>query len=648
MSNLNIIVKSDKCEFTNFFSEPITFPVEAEMALVKANLTVPVLAQQVITMPAVIGADYAKNWIAVTIDGVQHAFSWQDFYDGWNSIATGLEQSTGVTIAQFYDGSFEMFLNNPYCLVEVGAVDVEYKTSFQEAFANMCDAKFQFYAVTPLGNWVTNESKIYENLNYNVIGTQDLIRVENVTNTTWGIKAAYNPATIALLTPTNADADPNQFNNWQQNVSAGGPDLESIGSANTLGTYDCIYYGFKNTIDPNGGNLQFGKNVGGTNNCYIGLQYTVECRTAPAIPASIPTPDILNIGIEFTGGTFRIYDNGNYFPGAAKMNTFLATDDFFIAVQRDGLIGPNSNKFRVMIHQVVTGEDRSDDNIIYESTFTGPQNGNIEVFPVAVADGNGHIFTNQTTIPLQADSREQSTTLQLEEGVTYQGSIMMRPEIDAAQDLDIYSALTEMYTTLGLNMYLENANDGEITSETQYDNNALQLFWKRKINPVYGFIRYIVGPNDPRTDYTAPTSTNIQLSRSKSVSDLPRQLEVRVNNLTVKNFSGTQPDAQTTTSGTSREEGLNRIVGTIPTANPTNLTTNTEWDLSYEPYTPVYRPLNNTNAFATNQLNIEVSYKDFNTNTRRTIDNIDGHMVLEFHVRPSDKQPEINNNLRPY
>ena len=116
----------------------------------------------------------------------------------------------------------------------------------------------------------------------------------------------------------------------------------------------------------------------------------------------------------------------------------------------------------------------------------------------------------------------------------------------------------------------------------------------------------------------------------------------------MKNFNGSQPDATTTTTGVAREEGLNRIVGTIPTANPTNLTTNTEWDLSYEPYTPVYRPLNNTHAFTTNQLNVEISYKDFITNTRRTIDNIDGHLVLEFHVKPAETTPKINNNLRPY
>lgn len=644
MSNLNIIVKSDKCEFTNFFSEPITFPVEAEMALVKANLTVPVLAQQVLTIPAIVGVDYAKNWIAVTIDGVQHNFSWQELYDGWNSIATGLEQSSGVTIAQFYSGGFKMFLNNPYCLVELGATDVKYKTSWQEAFAEMCDTKFQFYSITTLGNWETNPSDIYQNTSYNVFGTTNDIRVENVTNKTWGIKAAYEPSGIALITPSNANSAGDQLVNWNATGGGGGsgPTLTSAGSANTLGLYDNIYYGYRNTVDPNGGCLQFEKNIGGTNNCYVGLQYKVECPIAPTIPVSVATPDLLNIGIEFSMATFRIYDNGSYFPGATAINSFSVNDTFYIAIQRDGLIGPNSNKFKVMIHQDVVGEDRTDANIIYESTFIGPSNGQIEIFPVALADGDGHIISNQKHIPLQPDSREQSDTLDLERGVQYQGSIMMRIDLDAAQDLYIYSALTEMFTTLGLNMYLENGSEGEITNESQYDNNALQLFWKRKINPVYGFINYIVGPNDPRTDYiTDATSQSIQLNPRVAVTDLPRQLEVRINNLTVKNFSGSQPAKVT-------EEGLNRIVGTIPTNNPTNLKTNTEWDLSYEPYTPVYRPLNNTNAFTTNELNIEVSYKDFNTNRRRTIPHIDGHLVLEFHVRPSIDAPKINNNLRPY
>ena len=141
MSNLNIICKSDKTEFTNYFSEPLVFPVNAEISLLKANLTVPVLAQQLMEIPEIPLANRADSWIDVVIDGVSQSFTWSDFYGGWNSIA-GYEQNLGVTQNQFYNGEFRMFFNNPFKVTDDAPFKLEYKTSFQEAFASMVNTKF--------------------------------------------------------------------------------------------------------------------------------------------------------------------------------------------------------------------------------------------------------------------------------------------------------------------------------------------------------------------------------------------------------------------------------------------------------------------------------------------------------------------------
>jgi len=57
--------------------------------------------------------------------------------------------------------------------------------------------------------------------------------------------------------------------------------------------------------------------------------------------------------------------------------------------------------------------------------------------------------------------------------------------------------------------------------------------------------------------------------------------------------------------------------------------------------------LTNPNNFTVNNLDIELFYKDFFLNRKRSIKSTDGTINLEFHVK-SGGAPTINNNLRPY
>ncbi len=70
-------------------------------------------------------------------------------------------------------------------------------------------------------------------------------------------------------------------------------------------------------------------------------------------------------------------------------------------------------------------------------------------------------------------------------------------------------------------------------------------------------------------------------------------------------------------------------------------------DITYEPFSLLYRPLTNPNNVTINKLDIELFYKEFFTNIKRGIKNIDGTINLEFHVKAGGA-PTINNNLRPF
>ena len=74
----------------------------------------------------------------------------------------------------------------------------------------------------------------------------------------------------------------------------------------------------------------------------------------------------------------------------------------------------------------------------------------------------------------------------------------------------------------------------------------------------------------------------------------------------------------------------------LPTpAETLDATASFDLNLSYEPYNPVYRQLNNTELYSVNQLQVAVGYKDFFTNEAKQIRNINGNLKLELHFRTS-------------
>ena len=653
MSNLNIICKSDKTEFTNYFSEPLVFPVNAEISLVKANLTVPVLAQQKLIIPLIPVGQRTQVWLDVIIDGIEEKFTWRNFYDLWNTL-TELEQG-GVTEAEFYSGSFQMFTNNPYKEFNSATNVIDYKTSFQEVIGEMLNNRYDFYVVRPYVKYERNETEVFAEVTYQSGANVDVAASTPVTQLNWGFTTIYNPRGMSGRNPTVMNLLPANNTNWTIAANK----LTSIGGGGA-GVYHNLHYSTNNLIDPNGGFYHFNKNVGGTGLCSVGVKVTFSEVSGSRVPATLTDTTIIDVGLEFgrdVNNTVRAIDGYKELTAGVYTSTyapthpideFLADDEFFISVSRDSVIGPNSNKYRVIISHGPAEATHDQALVIYESSVIGPANGQIGINLIAMAEDVGHVVSGLTHIGISGQSVAQSEFGDAipDEGIQYQGAILIQLGDGAFTESVNTPSVDRFFNILGLNKYLSDWNRYYYMSQIeQQQNTPLQLQWARNLQILPKDCDYVVGPRTVTDHYGFDANGCLVLRNF--ITNLPRQLEVRLTNIPIKNFNGSQPNANTS-SGSHLEEGLNRIVGTIPTPQPNNVSKNTDWVIQYEPYTPVYRPINNENAFAINQLNIEVSYKDFKTGQRKTINKIDGTLALEFHVKPAQDRPKINNGLRPY
>ena len=117
---------------------------------------------------------------------------------------------------------------------------------------------------------------------------------------------------------------------------------------------------------------------------------------------------------------------------------------------------------------------------------------------------------------------------------------------------------------------------------------------------------------------------------------MPKYINVYVLNLTIKNYSGSYASLQ----GSATNTGENRLVGTIPLSIG-NVDQSQDVEIQYEAFNPYYRPINNPDNYPLNMFLIEVSYKDFITDSRRTIDDITGVLKIELNIR---RGADINVN----
>ena len=113
-------------------------------------------------------------------------------------------------------------------------------------------------------------------------------------------------------------------------------------------------------------------------------------------------------------------------------------------------------------------------------------------------------------------------------------------------------------------------------------------------------------------------------------SDVPRMIDVKIKDLNINDYNGQFVGAANIFSTTS----ITRDVCHIPVPNEYLDKTNSfDMDVSYEPYNLIYRTLQNEHQFPINNFNIQINYKDFNTNREVSIDEINGTLKLELHIK---------------
>jgi hypothetical protein len=693
MSNLNIILKSNNCEFTNFFREPIIIPANSEVAMVKANITVPVMAMEVLTMPAIPVANMTDQWITTIIDGIRANFTWRNLYDAWAAI-TGAEQAAGVTEGEFYSGAFQFFLNNPMGFIDssLPGLNIDYKTSFQEAFGAMIDTGYVFYEVSPKVTWQRNDTEVFQRRQTNFIGAgfpYDTINVYPVQSLNWGITTVYNPAWADQTdeAPLTLDAADNLV--WITAV----PSQWTAAGGGVLGVLDNVYINNRNAIDPNGGWLKFKYNSQ-ANRAFVGISIQTGNINAGGLglqPASMPTPalsTIIDVGFAFTHvggvGTYQIIDghtetpvyNGvtivdyavsNLIPNMNYRSFNNNADWFYIQVKRDGLVSPSEYKYVVSLYRndlAAPTSPRDTGILLYETTRTLASPA-LSVSPIFLSDGVGNQVKEVQYIPAvqqSFDQGNQSATNILPGGGTGQGQIIVEngPQFATLLPVDsgtvaggdlIGPLVNRFYNVLGLNKFMEVDNPYTMLSNLQQPSNTpLLLKWERELQVLDKDCSYAIGP----TDYSQIIDEigGIVLTDPNMLTDLPRGLEVSLLDIPLKNISGNNPANTNTGTGVAQQTfettTIDRIVGTIPTNLDIDTTKNFSWVLDYEPYTPIYRPLNNPVPLNISQMLVEVSYRDFVTGQKHKINTIDGTLNIELHIKPGRKPPPVVNNIRPF
>ena len=142
------------------------------------------------------------------------------------------------------------------------------------------------------------------------------------------------------------------------------------------------------------------------------------------------------------------------------------------------------------------------------------------------------------------------------------------------------------------------------------------------------------------------------VNTTTALTDLPKYLNVFLINQTNKSYSGSfisGVDSQTGLSFLGFSEGEDKLVGTIPIVVEKSISQ--ILNINYEVFNPYYRPLSNPNTFVSNDFIIEISYKDFRTDQKKFINDIDGLLKVELNFiknnRQNVKRITETNNLIP-
>ncbi len=667
MTSINIQTLSNKSEYKNYFSEPITFPKNAMVSMPKANLQVPTYVSPIIETPTLFNTlspgAYDVVACAVEIDGIRVDVSWRDIYDS-HVFLESAEEIQNYTIDNYYndnatDSNYQYFPNNQFVFYNSVAAQDRVKTDFNTILAHAINAKYDFYDVNPAPIYKEGiQTKSIGNSGEAIAVPRANLLIESFqhTLTHLGFSVSYTPVTMSNKTPTFLNVNNDVKVNWIQ-----GGALHALRAA----TGNCLMFGNQVSMDYNGGWLTTFPNLinttGGEAMAWglqlVGIGTQGNDVKHPLAPANYQL-GMIDIGLEFTFDTdgnhiFKVIDGGFYdntntwthnYVNKYNSNGFDNNGDhFFIQIERADLYSSvNTAKYVVKIVQGTTIDiNTGDAQVVYSKVFE-LNNGDIQLIPVYMANNDAAT----SACELNTNAFILKTQQTIEQSFYPTGNFALEARIE--DNLSDIFGTANFWASWGLfskNIYGADNNSNVIFSQIGNGNEGLRKTWSNPTNLEAAEIYYFLGQKNINKIIKNSADGNvILLATENAITDLPQLLYVNLNNIDIKNYPGTYPQGVVVDT----KGGDTRVIGTIPfPINDVDLISKYV-DVSYEPYNLLYRPINNPMPFTLNQFNVEIYYKDFNTNIKKNIDEINGTMNIEFHVKNGAPPPKVINELRPY
>ena len=649
--SLAVQLTSDKTRFANYFSDPLILSKNTEIAVSKCSGSIPTIITQTITVPEIPELEIDNTMLTAIVDSVELLITWRDFYDSWAENASNIENPVVLGADAFYSGNYELYLNNQISVIDAED-EIFNKLSFEELLIGALNAKYEFYTFRNESKYVSGRlNEVYTTTTWtnsyqlSPEAPYKATRIKNMTLDTFKITATYNADAISTKTPTSIDFAlyPNQVTGW----TAAGNTLSNATGIEALAVINPFY-----KIDRNGGFVQwrYTHTGEGMETTYAGLIETAAEVNVVAALATPFDPSISCLSVKYASraestDTFIIQEYG---VDKSLPITYAATDFIFMRFYRTNDFGPEKNTFVVEVWKGGSGT-LINNTLIYSSNISLQNNYSPQPFFYDDGQGGaiGSVFSAVRYIPEGEQTAMQNSSLG--SSAAEQNTFSL-----SSAYIDIGRG-DAFFTQIGIPDASSAVGLGQTVSES--DQNALQhsLSWKPQIDRRYEY-KYLGLPSGPKfttgvinnlitspnLDGTIKWSTNNQWY----VKEIPRMFEFHIQDVSVKNYEGSYiAGAQNYTTGS-----ISKCVGTISVPSLYfSKVDNFNLDFDYEPFSMIYRQINNPDNFTINMMNCNFSYKDFYSNKLNPIDSLNGTLKTELHfrVQDEDQRGRLNNQIKP-
>tara|TARA_R110002126_G_scaffold23882_4_gene83359 strand:+ start:1384 stop:3534 length:2151 start_codon:yes stop_codon:yes gene_type:complete len=707
-----LVLTSDGCEFSNYFSDNIKVVEDSEVALVKACLSIPVFAQQYVTIPAIPEERWDEDVLEFILDGLTLAINWRDIWEAWIDSNKELNSdgaadpgppiilNVGIfdlTIEHFFNGRTQIPLNNSLIFTDNSPDSPTYLKRLQiptlsYIFANHLDNNAEIYSINSIPASNFNNLAPITNSAMRIVGAggpgpRNYLVDCNSVEDKIGLQAKYLPisnyavsksqvigTTYNWVDINNTIVAPSKLNEIRGTVVGTDP-ISYDGGLATLSKIDAA------NIDWNGGTFQFealqmSSTGGGGGRMIVGFSQDGNTGNVTGADASYMKDSDFKYAVKFiqvitTAGIkqyYEIIENGistriidlqnghlhdEYEIVPQNPNKTFITQEpiqnpptpadnlFFLRIVRTGDISPTNRHFTFQLW----GGKRTE--MTGGSYFRNPKNYLIHQsnYEIANPQGYGIFFaTNNNVnkivrcsiIPVTDESRKQinnntqASGLNNPTGIDVVSVAPVIATIDSDYTTDIMRDITNFYKGIGMPMRKSYDQQSSQAIKSSYNGLNFTLEIERSINQAQ--IYYYLGKNDVSDiiEFGYDPTIAMQWRFKPTLQEMPRFIDVKLNDLPINSYAGSYAKGgqNFTTSSITKD------VCSIPVpAEYLELENNFNMDISYEPYNLVYRQLNNVADMPINQLQSELSFKDFLTNKLYKIPDINGTLKLEFHLR---------------